>query len=235
MRMDAHSHALAQLACSRGYRTTWYSSSVLVTTGYADSDIPTYNALGPVTCVLTLTATDALGQTRVAAANITVSTARNGGHAWAKALCLAPLLTVKPTPFKRPVSSPSCEARGLETQSASSNQASKINANGWTFPPCAVGHHVQVTNPPPPVPVITSSSLSMVAPNPFPVNSDAGNCTAEPCDIEWTVTGARQLPCRDLSCATSGGRLECARHNTMLHAVLSIRAQSTRHPDALSR
>lgn len=68
-----------QLECSNGANATGSTTLVSFTTGGLGSNVPTVNITGPVTCMLTLVATDALGQTRHAAANITVRF--RGAHA----------------------------------------------------------------------------------------------------------------------------------------------------------
>lgn len=70
---SSYAHTIAQLACSNGANATGSSSPVSFSTGATQSDVPTFNMSGPVTCLLTLSATDALGQTRTATTNITVS------------------------------------------------------------------------------------------------------------------------------------------------------------------
>lgn len=89
----------AQLTCSNGAGAIRNGKLESFTTGSLFTDIPTYNASGPVNCTLLLDVLDWLGQTGAATANITVSTRKVGpralrpcrsspsAYAWVQRLC----------------------------------------------------------------------------------------------------------------------------------------------------
>lgn len=175
---SSHATHPAQLTCSNGAGAIRNGKLESFTTGSLFTDIPTYNASGPVNCTLLLDVLDWLGQTGAATANITVSTRKVGpralrpsrsspsAYAWVQRLC------------------------GDSAATRSSQVAGPRHSEPWL----GATHHLQVTNPPPPVPVISSGSLNAVALNDVSVNLHDSNCTTGPCDYTWMVGCFRQAP-----------------------------------------